>query len=567
MTTGFSCDGQDRSGAWRSQGCQQARCGNLVHVIGAREPLLTNHSIAGPFMNPQRLPLLLAFTVATGLQAQSAPWPVEEATIAGLHTALRDGTTTCRAIVEAYLSRITANDKRGPAINAIVITNPQALTIADSLDARWRATRQFIGPLHCVPMIVKDNFETAGLQTTAGSLAFEGWVPTRDATMVRQVKSAGAIVLAKSNMAELAFSPYETVSSILPGYTKNPYALDRVTAGSSGGTAAAVAASFGAVGLGTDTGNSIRGPSAHNALVGIRSTMGLTSRAGVVPLNMASDIAGPMARTVADAVAVFQVITGEDPADSVTAASRGRVTPDYSAALVTDALRGARVGVLPQAFLTATTDTQVLAVFRRALDDLRRAGATVVDSVVIPELDSLRRAQSGGCNPFRWDLERYIAGAGDGGPRVRTLDSLIRSRRFHPSIEVRLQAAQAVTQPPESLPGCASRDRFRAGLRMAVLRAMDGGRLDALIYPTWSNPPRLIGDLNTPHGDNNQLFSPSTGFPAVTVPMGYTRDVLPAGLQFFGRPWDEKRLIGLAYAYEQRTKHRRPPVLASAGGR
>jgi Asp-tRNA(Asn)/Glu-tRNA(Gln) amidotransferase A subunit family amidase len=234
---------------------------------------------------------------------------------------------------------------------------------------------------------------------------------------------------------------------------------------------------------------------------------------------------------------------------------------------VTDALRGARVGVLPQAFLTATTDTQVLTVFRRAVDDLRRAGATVVDSVVIPELDSLRRAQSGGCNPFRWDLERYIAGAGDGGPRIRTLDSLIRSRRFHPSIEVRLQAAQAVTQPPESLPGCASRDRFRAGLRMAVLRAMDGGRLDALIYPTWSNPPRLIGDLNTPHGDNNQLFSPSTGFPAVTVPMGYTRDVLPAGLQFFGRPWDEKRLIGLAYAYEQRTKHRRPPVLASTGGR
>ena len=509
-------------------------------------------------MKPRHLCLLVTLAATQELHAQS--FPVEEASIATLHSALRDGRATCRGLVEAYMSRIAAYDKRGPAINAIVLTNPRALAIADSLDNIWRSTRQFVGSLHCVPMIVKDNFETAGLQTTAGSLAFQGWIPTRDATMVRQVKAAGAIVLAKSNMAELAFSPYETVSSILPGYTKNPYALDRVTAGSSGGTAAAVAASFGAVGLGTDTGNSIRGPSAHNALVGIRSTMGLTSRAGVVPLNLASDIAGPMARTVADAVAVFQVITGEDPADSVTTASRGHATPDYSAALVADGLRGARVGVLPQAFLTATTDAEVLTVFRRALDELRRAGATVVDSVVIPELDSLRRAQSGGCNPFRWDLERYIAGAGNGGPAVKSLDSLIRSRRFHPSVEVRLQSAQAVSQPPESLPGCAARDRFRAGLRQAVLRVMEAGRLDALVYPTWSNPPRLIGDLNTPHGDNNQLFSPSTGFPAITVPMGYTRETLPAGLQFFGRPWDEVRLIRLAYAYEQGTKYRRPPT-------
>ncbi len=516
-------------------------------------------------MKPRHLCLLVALAPSQALQAQS--FAVEEAGIATLHAAMREGRATCRGLVEAYLSRIAAYDKRGPAINAIILTNPRALAIADSLDSIWRSTRQFVGPLHCVPMIVKDNFETAGLQTTAGSLAFQGWIPTRDATMVRQVKTAGAIVLAKSNMAELAFSPYETVSSILPGYTKNPYALDRVTAGSSGGTAAAVAASFGAVGLGTDTGNSIRGPSAHNALVGIRSTMGLTSRAGVVPLNLASDIAGPMARTVADAVAVFQVITGEDPADSVTTASRGRATPDYSAALVADGLRGTRVGVLPQAFLTATTDAEVLTVFRQALDQLRRAGATVVDSVVMPELDSLRRAQRGGCNPFRWDLERYIAGAGKGGPAVKSLDSLIRSRRFHPSIEVRLQSAQAVAQPPESLPGCAARDQFRAGLREAVLRVMDAQRLDALVYPTWSNPPRLIGDLNTPHGDNNQLFSPSTGFPAITVPMGYTRETLPAGLQFFGRPWDEVRLIRLAYAYEQGTKHRRPPALATTASR
>jgi amidase len=507
------------------------------------------------------LAALAALSAATPAYAQQArtTFSFAEATIADVHSAIRARRMTCRAVVAGYLARIDANDKRGAALNAIVMTNPEALAIADSLDRRFASTRALVGPLHCVPVIVKDNFETAGLQTTAGSLALRGWVPRNDATMVRQLKDAGAIVLAKSNMAELAFSPYETVSSILPGYTKNPYALDRVTAGSSGGTGASVAASFGVVGLGTDTGNSIRGPSAHNALVGIRSTMGLTSRAGVVPLNLASDIAGPMARTVTDAVAVFQVVVGWDPNDSVTVASRDRAIPDYAKALRRDGLKGARIGVLPQAYLTATTDTEVVRVFARAVQDLERSGATVVDSVVIPELDSLRRLGGGGCNPFKFDLERFIASRNDTTVPVKTIAELIRSRRFHPSVEVRLTAAQAESLPPERNPGCAARDRFREGLRAAVLRAMDANRLDAFVYPTWSNPPRLIGDLNTPHGDNNQLFSPSTGFPAITVPMGYTRAVLPAGLQFYGRPWAEETLIRLAYGYEQATRWRKPP--------
>jgi len=509
--------------------------------------------------------LLAVAIIARDAVAQSRqPFRFAEATIAQVHTALRQRTMTCHAIVAGYLARIDAYDKRGPALNAIIVTNPNALAIADSLDRRFAATRTLGGPLFCIPVIVKDNYETAGLQTTAGSLAMRGWTPREDATMVRRLKEAGAIVLAKSNMAELAFSPFETVSSILPGYTKNPYALDRVTAGSSGGTGAAVAASFGVVGLGTDTGNSIRGPSAHNDLVGIRSTMGLTSRAGVVPLNLASDIAGPMARTVADAVAVFQLVVGYDPNDSVTAASRDRPIPDYAKALQADGLKGARLGVLPQAYLTATTDTEVVRVFNRAIADLRKQGATVIDSVVIPELDSLRRAQTGGCNPFKYDLERYLASRNDSTLPVKTVAELIRSRRFHPSIEVRLTSAQAESLPPERNPGCAARDRFREGVRAAVLRAMDGNRLDAFIYPSWSNPPRLIGDLNTPAGDNNQLFSPSTGYPAITVPMGYTRGVLPAGLQFFGRPWSEETLIRFAYSYEQATRWRREPQLSRA---
>jgi len=511
------------------------------------------------------LVLALALTIAapprSGAQQRSS-FRLPEATISDLQAALRRRTTTCRAVVSGYLTRIDRYDKRGPAVNAIVVVNPDALAIADSLDRRLAATRALVGPLHCVPVIVKDNFTTAGLQTTAGSLALRGWTPRADATMVKRLKDAGAIVLAKSNMAELAFSPYETVSSIVPGYTKNPYALDRVTAGSSGGTAAAVASSFGVVGLGTDTGNSIRGPSAHNALVGIRSTMGLTSRAGVVPLNLAADIAGPMARTVADAVAVFQVVAGYDSDDPATEPSRGRALPDYAKAMRRDGLAGARVGVLPQAYLTATTDSEVVRVFARAVADLRRQGATVLDSVVVPELDSLRRT-SGPCNPFKFDFERFLASQNDSTLPVKSLAELIRTRRFHPSIEVRLTTAQAESLPPERNPGCAARDRFREGLRAAVLRALDANRLDALIYPTWSNPPRLIGDLNTPHGDNNQLFSPSTGFPAITVPMGYTRGVLPAGLQFYGRPWDEETLIKLAFAYEQTTKWRKEPGAGS----
>jgi len=354
-----------------------------------------------------------AFSSPSAAQPARSTFRFAEATIADVQSALRQRRVTCRAVVAGYLARIDEYDKRGPALNAIVLTNPDALAVADSLDRRFAASRAFIGPLHCIPVIVKDNFQTAGLQTTAGTLALRSWIPRDDATMVKRLKDAGAIVLAKSNMAELAFSPYETVSSILPGYTKNPYALDRVTAGSSGGTGAAVAASFGVVGLGTDTGNSIRGPSAHNALVGIRSTMGLTSRDGVVPLNLASDIAGPMARTVTDAVAVFQIVAGYDPNDAVTEAARTRTIPDYAKALKRDGLKGARIGVLPQAYLTATTDTEVVRVFTRAVAELRRGGATVLDSVVIPELDSLRRSAGGGCNPFKYDLERFLASRND----------------------------------------------------------------------------------------------------------------------------------------------------------
>jgi Asp-tRNA(Asn)/Glu-tRNA(Gln) amidotransferase A subunit family amidase len=473
------------------------------------------------------------------------------------------GQLTCRGLVSQYLARITAYDKTGPALNAIVVVNPQALAVADSLERRFSASGR-VGALHCIPIIVKDNMQTTDLPTTAGSLAFDGWMVKKDAFQVKRIREAGAIVLAKSNKAEFAISPYETVSSILPGYTKNPYALDRVTAGSSGGTAAAVAAGFGTLGLGTDTGNSIRGPSSHQALVGIRSTMGLTSRAGVVPLFLSQDIAGPMARTVADAAAVLQVIAGEDPDDPVTSASRDRPIPDYLAALDSNGLRGARIAVLRQAYEGPTNDSEVIAAFDRAVADLRRAGATVLDSIVLPTLDSLRRSQRGGCPQFKYDLNRFLQALGSDGPPLTSLEAIIRSNRYHPTVQRRLEQEQLAETPPEESPGCRSRDEFRAGLRAAVVQAMDDARVDALIHPTWSNPPRLIGDLNTPHGNNSPFFSPSTGFPAMSVPMGYSRGTLPAGMTFFGRPWSEATLIRLAFAYEQATKHRRPPASTPA---
>jgi Asp-tRNA(Asn)/Glu-tRNA(Gln) amidotransferase A subunit family amidase len=515
-----------------------------------------------------RLLLVVAscFTVGAAAAAQgpsSSPpraFDVTETTIADVHAAMRAGTLSCRELVSAYLARIDAYDRNGPALNSIIVVNPAALTVADSLDRRARSGGP-MGPLHCIPMIVKDNFETTDLPTTAGSLSLQGMIPRQDAFMVQRIREAGAIVLAKSNMAEFAFTPFETVSSILPGYTKNPYALDRVTAGSSGGSAAAVAASLGEAALGTDTGNSIRGPSSHQALVGIRSTMGLTSRTGVAPLNLAADVAGPMARTVADAVAIFQVVAGEDPADTVTARSHGHRADNYAQFLRRDALRGARIGVLRQAYERPTTDPEIVRVFTAALDDMRRQGAVIVDAATVAGLDEHLRAFTGSCNQFKFDIEAWLARQGDRAP-VHTLAEIIQSRRFHPTIQPRLEAAQAESLPPARNPGCRTRDEFRAWLRTAVTGMMDSLRLDALVYPTWSNPPRLIGDLNTPAGDNSQLFSPSTGFPAITVPMGYTRGQLPAGMTLYGRAWGEPTLIGLAFSYEQATRHRRPPASA-----
>ena len=506
------------------------------------------------------LTLLITVLFVVWPSAQTPPpFDVHEASIAQIHSAMKAGRLTCRGLVEQYLRRIDTFDKNGPALNAIVITSPEALKQADAMDAQFKQ-RGLTGALHCIPMIVKDNFETIGLQSANGSLALAGFVSSKDAFQVKRIKDAGALVIAKSNMAEWAFTPNETLSSILPGYTKNPYALDRVTAGSSGGTAAAVAASFGAVGLGSDTGNSIRGPASHQALVGIRSTMGLTSRSGVMPLNLLADIAGPMARTLEDAVAVFQVVAGSDPTDEVTADADKHVNRNYAASLVRDGLKGSRIGVLRYAYERDSTDAEIVQVFMRAVDDLRAAGATIIDPGVVPGIADIRRQPGvGTCMGFKYDINRYLAGHGDRVP-VKSLAEIVKSGRFHPTVQRRLEQALEGSENGPETAACKAEMTYREQVRAAVTKAMDDQKIDAWVYPTWSNPPRLIGDLNTPGGDNSQFFSPTTGFPSIQVPMGYTRGGrLPAGITFFGRAWSEPALIKYAYAYEQATRHRRPP--------
>jgi Asp-tRNA(Asn)/Glu-tRNA(Gln) amidotransferase A subunit family amidase len=488
--------------------------------------------------------------------AQTVEFEVAETTIAEIHEAMRARRLTARQLVQRYLDRIAAYDKAGPSINALTNLHPRALEVADSLDAILARTGEFAGPLHGIPVIVKENYDTYDMPTSAGARVLRESVPPDDAFMVRRIREAGAIVLAKSNMAEWAFSPLETIGSALPGYTFNPYALNRVPAGSSGGTAAAVAASLGAVGLGTDTGNSIRGPSSHTALVGIRPTIGLTSRDGIIPLYLERDVGGPMTRTVEDAARVLDVVAGVDAADTATAHAQGRIPPTYTAFLDANALRGARLGVVRQLSNREGADPEVIARFEEAIAELRRLGATVIDSLDMSATDSVRVSL---CSSFRRDLEAYLATLGSDAP-VRTVEAILETRGgFHASVEQRLRGAlddSTAGDPVRCAAAADSRRRYQQALR----GIMSEGRLDALIHPTWANPPRLVGDLSTPAGDNNQTLAPRSGFPAITVPMGWVRgDMLPVGLQFLGDAWSEGRLIALAFAWEQATHHRKPP--------
>ncbi|MGD2121574.1 MAG: amidase family protein [Gemmatimonadota bacterium] len=519
-----------------------ASAGLLLLVLGAAAPV-AGQNRAGP-----------------APPVESGAFEVVEATIGEIHHAMLEGQLTARQLVLSYIDRITWYDAQGPSLNAIQAGHPGALARADSLDVTLAREGRLSGPLHGIVFIVKDNFDVVGVPTTDGSALLARAFPLDDAFVIRRILEAGGIVLAKGTMAEFAFNADETIGSAWTAYTFNPYSLNRVPAGSSGGTAVAVAASFGSVGLGTDTGASIRGPASHTALVGIRPTMGLTSRDGIVPLYHDRDIGGPMTRTVEDAARVLDVIAGTDPADMVTGEADARRPASYLEFLDPGALEGARLGVVSELVSDTLADPRVMNEFRRAVLDLRAAGATVVD-VSVPEIDTISGERT--CPSFAWDIQAWLASLRD--PPARDIDGILATGEFHPSVAEWLASYEPFVGPPERNETCIEAARNADVLRTGVLRALAALDLDAMIYPSWLNPPRLVGDLTSPSGNNSAQLAPPTGFPAITVPMGFVAEKtlvgpgLPVGLQFLGDAWSEPRLIGLAYAYEQATRHRKPP--------
>ncbi len=508
--------------------------------------------------------LILGAAVTVGLvscaPAQPDPFQFVEATIADVQTEITSGRMSCRQIVQGYLDRIARYDALS-GLNAISMINPGALDRAAEIDTAL-SKGEDVGPLFCAPILVKDNFDTYDLPTTGGSIALKDSIPPDDAFMVRKLREAGAIVLAKTNMAEWAFSPRQTVSSSF-GTTANAYDLTKTPAGSSGGTASGTAASFGVAGMGSDTGNSIRGPSSHLALFGIRSTIGLTSRDGVIPLSFDWDIAGPMTRTVTDGARMFDVVAGYDPADPFTELGKGKREKDYTVFLDEGGLKGARIGVLRALVNTDDADPEVIEVFEQAVADLRAAGATIVDPFAVENFAAHLVADVF-CVRFRYDMQQYLKSLGPDAP-IKDVMEVYESGQYSPYIKDGLEffGGKPMGQHPEQAdPPCQDYPKHpaRKAYMDDVIAAMDAAKVDAIIYPTWTNPPApLETALEDYKGDNSQLVAPATGLPAVSVPMGYTRGVLPAGLQILGRPYAEGALIKFAYAYEHTTKHRRPP--------
>ncbi|MEP2239911.1 MAG: amidase [Maribacter sp.] len=487
---------------------------------------------------------------------ENKEFDVTELTISDIHKAYQNNTLNSEQLVEAYLNRI---EKLDTTLNAITTINKNAIEIAKALDDEYEKTG-ILRSLHGIPLIVKDNINTQGLPTTAGSLALQNYIPEEDAFIIKKLVNAGAIIIAKSNMAEWAFSPMHSESSTA-GTTRNPYNTDYVPAGSSGGTGASIAADFGTIGLGTDTGNSIRGPSSHNALVGFRTTLGLVSRSAIVPLYLRNDVVGPMCRSVEDATKVLEVITGIDPKDPLTKYSEGKTPSNYTQFLKKNALIGSRIGVLRE-LSDYNADPEINALFNGALKQLDSLGATVIDTVIVPDFKNLRSNQW--CATFREDVETFLKDYVK-NDSLTTIEDIIKAGSTSDFARERLirNAAHSGRWEDSDIPCLdAYTDIRRIAFREAIEDVMDSLKLDAIVYPTWNNPPARINHFQEEYkGDNSQIISPHTGQPAFTVPMGFTSKNLPAGLQFLGRMYDEPVLIGLTYSYEQGTKHRKAPVL------
>ncbi|HEX8284055.1 MAG TPA: amidase [Pyrinomonadaceae bacterium] len=493
----------------------------------------------------------------------------EELTVRDAQAAMASGRVSARRLTEMYLERIERIDRRGASLNSVIETNPDALGIADSLDRERKAGR-LRGPLHGVPVLIKDNIDTADrMQTTAGSLALVGAKPRRDAFIVERLRAAGAVIVGKTNLSEWAnFRSTHSSSgwSGRGGQTRNPYALDRNPCGSSSGSGAAVSANLALVGVGTETDGSIVCPSGACGIVGIKPTLGLVSRSGIIPISHSQDTAGPMARTVADAAALLNVLAGLDPLDAVTREGARLARTDFTQSLDPGALRGARVGVARKFF---GFNDQVDKLMADAIDLMKREGATVVDPADLPSHGKFDATEFEVLlYEFKADLNKHLA-ALPPGDQPRTLKQLIEFNERHRDREmpyfgqelfIRSEAKGPLTEPAYLKALRSSKALSRA---QGIDAVMTKHNLDALVAPTggpaWTtdlvNGDHFTGGSSTP--------AAVAGYPNVQVPAGYVYG-LPVGISFFGRAFTEAKLIRLAYAYEQATRHRQPPRLLPA---
>ena len=509
---------------------------------------------------------------------QPATFDLDEATLADLQQRMEAGRDTSRSLVEKYLRRIDAIDRSGPMLHSVIEVNPDALAIADRLDGERKAGRRR-GPLHGVPVLIKDNIATADrMMTTAGSLALAGVTPPRDAFIAARLRQAGAVILGKTNLSEWAnFRSTHSTSgwSGRGGLARNPYALDRNASGSSSGSGAAIAANLAAVAVGTETDGSIVSPSNANGLVGIKPTLGLVSRAGIVPIAQSQDTAGPMARTVADAAAVLGELAGVDPDDPATRRSatkgvRDSTPVDYTRFLDATALRGARLGVVRNRLFGASPAADRLT--EAAIGDMKKAGAVIVDPANITTLGQFDETEFDVLlYEFKAGMAKYLTWLGAASP-VHSLKDIIAFNEAHAAEEMPYFGQEIMTMAetkgpltdPKYLAALAKNHRLSQSLGIDAV--MMKYRLDALVAPT-GGPAWLIdlvnGDSGTASAPGPSTVTAVAGYPHITVPAGFFRG-LPVGVSFFGRAWSEPTLIKIAYAYEQSTRHRRPPTFRAS---
>lgn len=517
--------------------------------------------------DPLHVPV--ASPLATQLRRRTAgadaTFQLEEATIASVHAAFERGSLTCEGLVRQYLERIDAYDRQGPALQAIITINPNALAMARRMDADRANGRAAGKPLHGVPIILKDNFHTVDMPTSGGNVAMRHSRTASDAFTVARMRAAGALILAKANLHELARGGV-SVSS-LGGQVRNPYDLGRNPGGSSGGTGAAIAANFGLVGTGSDTGQSIRSPASANSLVGIRPTRGLVSRHGVMPNSFTQDEIGPIARTVTDAARLLDVMVGFDPDDPVTAFGVGRVPDSYVQALRPDALEGARLGVMAQLMGSQARHQEVNRVMEALICRMEVQGATVV-RFSLPEYDELAKVVATDSFEAVPALERYFAELPDDAP-IRSFAQLVETRSATGDVQKTLQRELAIANA-NGMQSTDYKDRMLNRDRMRVLLAatMAQHKLDALLYPMQRMLVTKAGEALQP--ERNGTLAHGTGFPAVTFPAGFSTPTdsaplgVPVGAELLGLDYAEPQLLAYAYAYEQAYPVRKPPLSTPA---